>query len=213
MASLIRKWRSRLVTRQRARAAHRLREQLKNSDQLSFTTDYGSTFTSDWRRALAPLIGRPGVRMLEVGSYEGRSAVWFLRNILTDPSAELVCIDPFFAPEREVRFDHNLALVDRNGQVRKRKGLSGDILPTLEPTSFDAIYVDGAHDAGSVLLDAVLSWKLLKNGGVLIFDDYLWELDWPISQRPQLAIDLFRDMMADSLETIHADYQVIVRKV
>ena len=37
----------------------------------------------------------------------------------------------------------------------------------------DLIYIDGSHLAKDVLSDAILSWKLLKPSGVMIFDDYL----------------------------------------
>jgi hypothetical protein len=34
---------------------------------------------------------------------------------------------------------------------------------------------DGSHRARDVLEDAVLSWPLLKVGGIMLFDDYLWQ--------------------------------------
>ncbi|HET6363077.1 MAG TPA: class I SAM-dependent methyltransferase [Gemmatimonadota bacterium] len=161
---------------------------------------------------LAPIAGRPGLRFLEIGSFEGRSAVWFLEHVLTDESSKLVCLDLFSQPGLEARFDHNIQLVDRHQQTSKLKGRSGDVLPSLEPASFDAIYIDGGHDAGTVLLDGMLSWRLLKPGGILIFDDYLWEMERSPAKRPQLAIDIFRETMADALEVLHEGYQVIVRK-
>ena len=36
------------------------------------------------------------------------------------------------------------------------------------------IYVDGSHQAPDVLSDAVVGFKLLKNNGIMIFDDYGW---------------------------------------
>ena len=203
----------RLVSaRRRSIADRRARRALAGTAEPVYTTDYVSSFADDWSRALAPLVGRPGVRLLEIGSFEGRSAAWFLEHVLTDASSELVCVDLFSRPGLEARFDHNIGLADRHGQVRKRKGPSADVLATLEPASFDAVYVDGGHDAPTVLLDALLAWRLLKPGGVLIFDDYLWEPQRPPSGRPQLAIDLFREAMGDGLEVLHMGYQMIVRK-
>ena len=46
----------------------------------------------------------------------------------------------------------------------------------------------------------------------MILDDYLWELDKPLVDRPQLAIDLFLEMVADQVEILHQDYQIIIRK-
>lgn len=203
----------RLASAGRRRAAdHRVRKALAGTTEPSYTTDYVSGFSQDWVRALAPIAGRPGVRLLEIGSFEGRSATWFLQHVLTGESSEIVCVDVFSRPGLEARFDHNIRLADRRGQVSKLKGNSADVLATLEPASFDAIYVDGGHEAATVLLDALLAWRLLKPGGILIFDDYLWEPERPPSGRPQLAIDLFREVLAEELESLHAGYQVIVRK-
>lgn len=39
---------------------------------------------------------------------------------------------------------------------------------------FDLVYIDGSHYSHDVLSDAVLSFPLLKVGGHMLFDDYLW---------------------------------------
>jgi predicted O-methyltransferase YrrM len=38
---------------------------------------------------------------------------------------------------------------------------------------FEFIYIDGSHQAPDVISDAILSFHLLKSGGVIAFDDYL----------------------------------------
>jgi hypothetical protein len=53
---------------------------------------------------------------------------------------------------------------------------------------------------------------LLKRGGILIFDDYLWNQDIPIEDRPQIAIDNFLNEFASQLAILHKGYQVIVKK-
>ena len=47
-----------------------------------FTQDWFTYNTPLWSRLLAPLVGRP-IRALEVGVFEGRSAVWLLDHVLT----------------------------------------------------------------------------------------------------------------------------------
>ena len=61
----------------------------------------------------------------------------------------------------------------------------------------------GSADGGSG------SWILL---GVLIADDYLWELHLPSHERPQFAIDLFLDAIGDRAKVLHHAKQVIVAK-
>ncbi len=115
-------------------------------------------------------------------------------------------------PARELRFDHNLRIAGLAGKVAKLKGRSEDLLSALPRESFDIIYIDGCHLALNVLFDAVSAWLLLKPGGLLIFDDYLWETGKPPSQRPQLAIDLFLEFLHGRYDLVSKAYQVILRK-
>lgn len=194
------------------REIQRLTQDLEQSQQCSFTADWMSPRVEDWRQDFAKFAGHPGIRMLEIGSYEGRSAVWFLENILTHPTSRLVCIDPFFDPRVEMRFDHNVRLSGARERLEKRRGRSESVLPQLERASFDLIYVDGSHDAPFVLLDAMLSWELLKPGGILAFDDYEWEPELPPQSRPKLAIDLFLASHAGRYQLLRQAYQVVIEK-
>jgi len=53
-------------------------------------------------------------------------------------------------------------------------GRSDAMLRDLPHDHFDYISIDGSHEAADVLSDAVLSWPLLKTGGLICFDDYEW---------------------------------------
>jgi predicted O-methyltransferase YrrM len=48
-----------------------------------------------------------------------------------------------------------------------------EILSSNEPP-FDLIYVDGSHQASDVLTDSIITFQLLRVGGVMTFDDYVW---------------------------------------
>jgi len=85
-------------------------------------------------------------------------------------------------------------------------------LRRLPLNTYDIIYIDGSHLAMHVLTDAVLCWDLLKNNGVIIFDDYKWNLDRPAQLRPKSAIDSFLVCFGGCLEVIHRGYQVIIKK-
>jgi predicted O-methyltransferase YrrM len=47
-------------------------------------------------------------------------------------------------------------------------------LPVLmmEDKKYDFIYIDGNHNTVNVLIDGLCAYHLLKDDGVLIFDDY-----------------------------------------
>lgn len=190
-----------------------LRLRLKTFNDYSYTADYVTIHIQNWLVWLAEWIGKPEVHFLEIGSYEGRSAVWFLQNILTHPTSTLDCVDLFTGKGLEPRFDHNIHISGRGNQVRKHKGQSEAVLLELPRSYFDVIYVDGSHRAADVLLDAALSWRLLKCGGLMIFDDYLWEMSKPAAQRPKIAIDLFLEAYRPRLRMIHQGYQVAVQRI
>jgi hypothetical protein len=86
-------------------------------------------------------------------------------------------------------------------------------LRELEWNSDDFIYIDGSHVAKDVLVDAVLSWDLLKVGSIIIFDDYQWRVKlWNPWARPQIAIDAFLQVFEPYVELRHKEYQVVVKK-
>jgi predicted O-methyltransferase YrrM len=190
----------------------RITRELARESGYSYTSDYISKNLDNWTRLLGEFRGQPGVQMLEIGSYEGRWAVWFLENILTHPTAGIVCIDFFTRLSLSMRFDHNIDLSGAGSKVTKLKGHSDAILTTLPLNHFDIIYVDGSHEAAPVLMDAMLCWYRLKPGGVMIFDDYLWDQEEAPSDRPQMAIDLFLKGFEGSYDLLLKDYQVAIRK-
>ena len=194
----------------------------------SYTADWFTLNIENWNVWLAELKGKPNLRCLEIGSYEGRSTVWLLRNILTDPASTIDCCDLFHA---EDRFVANTAPWVH--QVKMHYGASYWTLPGLRG-EYDLAYVDGDHTAYGTLADAVMTWPLLKVGGIMIFDDYLWyppELDpehqgqsWTkdaaiqVIERhpaecPKYAIDGFLKAIARQYELIGSDYQVAIRKI
>jgi predicted O-methyltransferase YrrM len=78
---------------------------------------------------------------------------------------------------------------------------------------YDFIYIDADHTAVSVLLDAELSWLLLKSGGIMAFDDYQWGQHLPASKSPKLGIDLFLERHAGEYELLESGLQVWIRKL
>jgi hypothetical protein len=107
--------------------------------------------------------------------------------------------------------------------------LSQEVLRKLPLNSFDIIYIDGSHIASDVLEDVVLSWRLLKTGGIIIFDDYhLVYLNsfacayqagvmsgayFNPSFNPKVGIDAFLSAFEPKIKILHKEYQVIVEKI
>ena len=77
---------------------------------------------------------------------------------------------------------------------------------------YDFVSIDGSHEAADVLSDAVLSWPLVKQGGLVCFDDYEWWIDTAPERSPKLAIDAFIATMRGRCELVRKGYQVWICK-
>lgn len=185
---------------------------IANCDQPVFSANYWEHNCGNWERHLAPWKGRPDLRCLEIGCFEGGSTLWFLDNVLAAPGSSITCIDSFVRLGGEPRFRHNVRVSGHSAKVTVIKSRSDIAMSRLHEQRFDIIYIDGSHRSADVMLDAVQAWTLLKHGGVLIFDDYAWRVDLPPQDRPQMAIDAFLCAFSTRYELLHKGYQVIVRK-
>jgi predicted O-methyltransferase YrrM len=161
------------------------------------------------------------VRILEIGSWEGRSTLFFLTYF---GQAHLTAVDTWAGSEEwhyyatpdlqdlEMRFDRNVGVC--GDRVTKRKGSSLHVLPQLldEQQEFDLVYVDGSHFADDALTDAINAWRLLKQGGLLIFDDVMWPCYARAKANTAWAIHLFLKYYAGEYKILHAYYQIILQK-
>lgn len=178
-----------------------------------FTEDFFTYRVLKWEQMLGSLAGKRDLRYLEIGVFEGRCMLWMLEKILTHPTARATAID-IFSGTLKKRYLANIEKAGVAAKVTTIVGRSAVELRRLPRDSFDIIYVDGGHTARDVLADAVLSFDLLREGGILIFDDYRWEEGkWPDDMRPQVAIDAFVTAYRNYLEVLDHTYVVFVKKV
>lgn len=188
--------------------------------------------------ALEPLVhGIKPQRILEIGSYQGRSTCYFIEAMMQHhANAEIVCIDTWQGGlehigrhdmnEAEAMFQHNMKLAAErypNMKIHQIKGLSHDMMIQLlaqgHQNYFDFVYVDGSHEAPDVLLDALLAHKLTKIGGVMAFDDYLWspkpltEQDHYLLVKP--AVDAYVNTFQRKVHVLNGLplYQLYVQKL
>jgi hypothetical protein len=170
--------------------------------------DHVSDKADSWLRILEPLRDR-SVNVLEIGSRDGRSALFFLNYLR---GCRITCLDQFRG-DLEACFDHNLS--DFAPRARKLRGKSFTSLNALrqEECQFDVIFVASNRDRESVLLDSALSWPLLRQEGIFIWDCYR-KNQWarPRWKRPTSAIDGILLAHRGEYEQLLRGYQMIVRK-
>jgi len=189
--------------------------------------------------------------VLEIGSYEGRASIWLAENILQD-GCNYHIIDTFGGTLKESGMEATKNKLETNSNFIEEnlrhnisffpninwnitKGYSQTILPELvnnnsEPV-FDLVYVDGSHQADDTFVDGYYVNKLLRPGGLIIFDDYNWIDSTPekqlfkrklvrqvmnvpniINDQPEIGIDTFFDIYKDLYKVIHASHQVFAIK-
>lgn len=143
---------------------------------------------------------------LEIGA--GESTLWLLEHL---PKLELTTVDPFCYSAWDL--DQAKQAIEaeptnRNqflDQVRSYCGRfklvempSHDFLRFCQRT-FDLIHVDGSATTGDALTDMILSWLLLKQGGIMV-------------TRQSKAVQLFIEGFCNQ-ELVYADNVVILRKL
>jgi predicted O-methyltransferase YrrM len=175
-----------------------------------FTQDWTTSHTPTWRQHLSTFVGKPNIRALEIGCYEGRSSIWFLDAILTHPTSHLTCVDPY----PQSHFRNNLCGYHQKVSFMQAAANAALRDSSLQFNSLHFAYVDGGKEARTNLETAVLVFPLLRKHGILIFDDYEWRSPVSTDERltPKLGIDCFVYTYGDRLTAVHRGWQVIVRK-
>jgi predicted O-methyltransferase YrrM len=164
---------------------------------------------------LSHLAGKPNLRFIQVGVFAGHASKWLLDNILTDQSSKLLDIDTWEGSDEHTDIDFVAVHKEYLERVWKYPNVysvladSTMYLPHLKKDYSDFIYIDGDHRALAVQEDAENAWPLLKSGGILAFDDYLWTDQ---SDTPKEAVDRFIAVHNEELIVLHHGYQVWVQK-
>lgn len=178
-------------------------------------------------------------KILEIGSFEGESLCYLIERLAKDSDLEIHCVDTWeggvehksggFAQSNmnsvESRFKRNTQLAIKSAPKKvsliTHKCFSDVALSQLishdKKCYFDYIYIDGSHQAPDVLFDAVGSFKLLRIGGIMAFDDYLWAEKLPYGidplRCPKPAIDAFVNINIRKLKVLNAPLgQIYIQK-
>lgn len=170
---------------------------------------------------------------LEIGCFEGLTSNYICDNLLAE-GGRLICVDPLadeyittdltnrdeeynksiysYFNDQYARFYNNVSPLIDSGKLILYRGTSDVVLPQLQDFVFDMIYVDGDHREEAVYRDGCWVIKLVRSGGIIIFDDYDWA-DGDGKHVTRVGIDRF---LAENKETVSTTFlhgQVIVRKI
>jgi SAM-dependent methyltransferase len=171
-------------------------------------------------------------KILELGCFKGEMSKWFSDNLLNHKESKLYCVDTWegsveyktnfnnvkktFKNNIETTFKKNIKNSKHPTKIKTYKATTTDFfvkfLATNKKPIFDLIYIDASHDARNVIMDAILSFKVLKVGGYIVFDDYEWDKMPENYERPKIAIIAFNHMFRDNIKITHKGYKMIVQK-
>jgi len=218
---------------------------VKSENQRSPTNAFpeGYEFTNNWFDANTRAIWNEllptfsPTRILEIGAFEGAGACYLINSLGNQHDLEIHCVDTWLGGLEhealgidmacvEQRYQRNVQLAIASSQrridLRTHKTESHLALATLthekQSNVFDFIFIDGSHQAPDVMRDAAMSFTLLKVGGIMGFDDYLWYEDLPygldLVRCPKPAIDSFINLYWRKLSILRTPMnQVYIRKL
>jgi predicted O-methyltransferase YrrM len=126
------------------------------------------------------------INYLEVGVHSGSNIISFEKSYGHHQDTKIYCIDPWEnnedyneysgqQDENFINFKNNIKNFGIEKKVIPIRGYSATEIPKFQDDFFDIIYIDGNHKPEFVLEDGVLSFRKLKVGGYLVFDDYNFE--------------------------------------
>lgn len=182
---------------------------------------FAQTAQHNFEQFLLPEAGKFGLTYLQLGAYTGDASVWLCDNVLTGDQSRLFDVDTWAGSDEPAHedidfddvFDYYKSRI-KGKQVQPVQATTVKYLTDMADSfHYDFIYVDADHTTVGVLLDAELSWPLLKSGGIMAFDDYTWGHE---SGDPRLApmvgIDLFLHRHQGDYELLAKNDQVWIKK-
>lgn len=190
---------------------------------MKFTQDWFSHNIPNFQQVKHEL--KSVERILEIGAFEGKASCWMLQNML-NTDGHLYVIDTFEGSEEHVGLDTTTLRDTFNQNITEARKETQGVYVYQKPSyvglaglihdgfseRFDFIYVDGSHTAPDVLTDACMAFGLLRKGGIMLFDDYMWMGIPELLHRPKAAIDFFTTIFSEKCVVRMVGYQLAIQK-
>lgn len=161
------------------------------------------------------------IKYLEIGTFYGANLLSVANSYASHTESKLYCIDPWedydeydeYKNQQGHIFETCMQNIKMSGFENKiiiKRGFSHIEVPQFQDEYFDIIYIDGNHNPEYVLEDAILSFRKLKQNGILIFDDY----GWGGPDLTKRGIDAFLSAYHKKIQFIgEVNTQIFVRKI
>lgn len=207
---------------------------MKFDSRYNFTEEWFDIAIPVWEEVFKSHYKNPIKSVLEVGCYEGRATVWLCENVLSEGVAYDI-VDTFGGSVSEsgmvgtasrlegdksfiqTNFEHNISFFQDRVRFNIHKGYSQHELPKLVEADrkYDLIYIDASHQSDDTFVDGYFANKMLKKGGLIIFDDFGWKDPKKPHDNcsPEVGIRLFFSLYSDQYQGLFSGYQVGAIKI
>lgn len=197
-----------------------------------FTDDWFSHNIPTWDKLLDVHIKqnkRQINSVLEIGCYEGKASMYLADNWLKKGTKYQV-VDTFQGSESEsgmkrhidkLKEDEDFIYKNFVNNVEQHpdiewkvlRGVSQCALPILwaEGNTYDLIYIDASHKSDDTFVDAWFAHRMLNEGGIMIFDDFMWKDEAnpnDLNHSPQFGIEAFIELNALYYNLLFQGYQI-----
>ena len=157
--------------------------------------------------------------ILEIGSYEGMSALFLLEYF---KDSRIDCIETFKGSDEHEKIDFtnvkNNFLYNLDN-FKERSNLFEDTSDMFfeklnkDKKVYDIIYIDGSHHSKQVFKDAENSFNCIKINGLIIFDDFLREYYDEKDQNTIGGALSFLEKYKNKVKLEFVHYQLFITKI
>lgn len=158
-------------------------------------------------------------KILEIGSFEGLSSVFFADNFINNEKSTLTCVDPFLSinnndhsqflqNNEEMNFYYNISHCKNSKKIKIHK-VTSDTFFENNTQTFNFIYIDGCHEPEFIKRDMKNSFNVLEKNGIMWMDDYGGGDGIQI----KAEMNNFLKNYNGQYEIIHIGYQLAIRKL
>lgn len=119
-----------------------------------------------------------GAIVAELGVFRGDFSDVMIKSINPQMfvAIDLFMEDSFFSSNKCSHYQYYTSRFQdyiKKGKMKVLKSLSWEGLEAFPDDYFDYIYIDAGHDYDSVLKDTRISYKKIKHGGIIQYNDYI----------------------------------------
>ena len=194
----------------------------KNSQLNELKTNYNFNYKDwssaknrgMWRKSLSKI---NNIKYLEIGCFEGRSAV-FVGELSN--TKKITCVDTFEGSDEHDEINFQKVHENCSNNLNQLKNINTTLIKSTSDNffsqnklNFNVIYIDGSHFCEDVKRDFVNSYNCLEKNGILICDDFLWSYYKSLKDNPIAAIlDCYQNYKKN-LKVEFLNYQIIFKKL